>query len=59
MTSNAKRVAQWWSYKTRQQRVAQPVVTQWLESGQHQPLSLTAVVSIQQEDNDVQAKSNT
>ena len=59
MTSNAKRVAQWWSYKTRHQRVAQHVATQWLESGQHQRLNLMQAVSIQQEDKDVQAKSNT
>jgi len=52
MISNARHVAAWWSYRTRHQSPAQHVEKQWLESGQHQPLSLTAVVSIQQEDNE-------
>ena len=52
MTSNAKLVARWWSYKTRPQRDALPVVTQWLESGQHQELNSTVLGSIQQTTND-------
>ena len=46
MTSNAKLVARWWSYKTRQQQDALPVVTQWLESGQPQELNSTVQGSI-------------
>jgi hypothetical protein len=41
MTSNARLVARWWNYKTRQQQDALPVVTQWLESGQPQELNST------------------
>lgn len=52
MILNATRVAQWWSYQTQRQSPATPVAIQWLESGRHQPSSLTAVVSIQQEDNE-------
>jgi len=50
MTSNATFVARWWRYKTQRQQDAQFVATQWLESGQVQPLSSTALASIQQED---------
>jgi hypothetical protein len=59
MTSNAKRVAQWWSYKTRHQRDAQHAAILWLESGLHQQSSSMEVVSIQQEGNNVQPKSDT
>lgn len=52
MTSNAKLVARWWSYKTRQQQDALPVVTQWLESGQHQELNSTGQGSTPQITND-------
>ena len=51
MISNVKHVAQWWRYKTRHQQDAQPVATQWYESGQPQALNLMARASIQQEDN--------
>lgn len=50
MILNARHVAQWWSYKTRHQLDAQHAETQWLESGQPQPLSSMAVGSTQQED---------
>jgi len=50
MISNVTFVAQWWRYKTQRQQDAQFVATQWLESGQVQPLSSTAVASTQQED---------
>ena len=51
MISNATFVAQWWKYKTQHQQDAPFVATQWLESGQHQPLSLMALASTVQEDN--------
>ena len=51
MILSATRVAQWWRYKTQHQQDVQLVEKQWLESGQHQPLSSTAEASIQQEDN--------
>ena len=51
MTLNAKHVAAWWSYRIRHQSHAPLVETQWLEYGQHQPLSLMEQDSIQQEDN--------
>jgi hypothetical protein len=51
MTLNAKHVAAWWNYRTRHQSHVTPAEKQWLESGQHQPLSSTAGASIQQEDN--------
>lgn len=47
MTSNAKRVAQWWSYRTRHQSRAPLAETQWLEYGQPQRLSSTEADSIQ------------
>ena len=50
MTLNAKHVAAWWSYRIRHQSPAPLVGTQWLEYGQHQPLSLMERDSIQQED---------
>jgi len=50
MISNVTFVAQWWRYKTRHQQDAQFVATQWLESGQHLPLSLMALASTQQGD---------
>lgn len=50
MTLNAKHVAAWWSYRTRHQFPVAHVEKQWLEYGQHQPSNLTAVDSIQQED---------
>jgi hypothetical protein len=53
MILNAKHVAVWWSYRTRHQSLALHAEKQWLEYGQHQPLSLMAQVFIQQED-DVQ-----
>ena len=52
MILNAKHVAAWWSYRTRHQSHVAPAERLWLESGQHQPLSLMARVSIQQEDNE-------
>ena len=52
MILNAKRVAVWWSYRTRHLSPAPLAETQWLEYGQPQPLSLMARVSIQQEDNE-------
>jgi len=50
MILNAKRVAVWWSYRTRHQSHVAPAERLWLESGQHQPLSSMARASIQQED---------
>jgi hypothetical protein len=50
MTLNAKHVAAWWSYRIRHQSHAPLVEPQWLEYGQHQPLSLMERDSIQQED---------
>jgi hypothetical protein len=50
MILNAKHVAAWWSYRTRHQYPVLHVEKQWLESGQHQPLSLMARVSTAQED---------
>ena len=50
MISNVTFVAQWWRYKTRHQQDVPLVVTQWLESGHHQPLSLMALASIVRED---------
>jgi len=50
MISNVTFVAQWWKYKTRSHQYAIPAVTQWLESGQPQPLSLMALASTQQGD---------
>jgi hypothetical protein len=52
MILNAKHVAAWWSYQTRHQSLVVHVEKLWLESGQHQPLSLTARASTQQEDNE-------
>jgi hypothetical protein len=51
MTLNAKHVAAWWNYRTRHQSHVTHAEKQWLESGQPQPLNLTARASIQQEDN--------
>ena len=51
MISNVTFVAQWWNYKTRHQSCAPHVATQCKESGHHQPLSLMALASIVQEDN--------
>jgi hypothetical protein len=50
MTSNARFVAQWWSYKTRHQSCALLVVPQCNGYGHHQPLSLMALDSTVQED---------
>jgi hypothetical protein len=52
MILNVKHVAAWWSYRTRHQYPVVHVEKQWLESGQHQALSLMPLVSIQQEDNE-------
>ena len=54
MTLNAKHVAAWWRYRTQHLSPAPLAETQWLEYGQHQPLSLTVVDStppIPKEDN--------
>jgi hypothetical protein len=52
MISNARHVAAWWSYRTRHQSPVAHAERLWLESGQHQPLSLMARASTQQEDNE-------
>jgi hypothetical protein len=52
MISNAKRVAAWWSYRTRHQSPVSHVDKLWLEFGQHQPSSLMEQAFIQQEDNE-------
>ena len=52
MILNAKRVAVWWSYRIRHQSHVAPAERLLLESGQHQPLSLMARASTQQEDNE-------
>jgi hypothetical protein len=51
MTSSARFVARWWSYKTRHQSCALHVATQCKESGHPQPLSLMALASTVREDN--------
>jgi hypothetical protein len=56
MTLNAKHVARWWKYKTQHQSHVPHVGTQWLESGQRQPLSSMAVAFTQQEDKNVPTK---
>ena len=42
MTSNAKLVARWWSYKTLRQSPAPLAVILWSESGQSQELNSMA-----------------
>ena len=50
MTSSARFVAQWWSYKTRHQSCVLRVATQCKESGHPLPLSLMAQDGVVKDD---------